>query len=163
MIKEYIDEMLNKKYIRFNILFYVISIFIIKKFNKEFRFYIDYRAFNAFIVFNRNVFSLIKEIFIKLCAARIYNKFDIIVVFNKIRIKKNYKKKIIFLIKYDFYKYIIMSFDLCNALVTFQIFINDILRKYLNVFCIAYFDDIFIYSNIKKKHVFHVEKILKKL
>ena len=29
---------------------------------------------------------------------RIYNKFDLIVAFNEIRIKKNYKKKVIFLI-----------------------------------------------------------------
>ena len=36
MIKEYIDEMLNKKYIRFNISFYIASIFIIKKFNEGF-------------------------------------------------------------------------------------------------------------------------------
>ena len=36
------------------------------------------------------------------------------------------------------------------------------LKEYLNVFCITYFDDIFIYNNIKKKHVFHIGKILKK-
>ena len=56
-----------------------------------------------------------------------------------------------------------MPFDLCNAPITFQVFINDVLREYLNVFCIAYFDDILIYSNIKKKHLHHVNKILNKL
>ena len=163
IIKKYIDKILKKKYIRFNTSFYVISILIIKKFDKRFRFYVDYQALNVFIVFNQNAFSLIKETFIKFYAIRIYNKFDIIVVFNKIRIKKDYKKKITFLIKYDLYEYIIIFFNLCNALATFQTFINNILKKYLNVFYITYFDDIFIYNNIKKKHVFHVRKILKKL
>ena len=44
--------MLKKKYIRFNISFYVALVFIIKKLNKELRLYIDYRAFNTFIIFN---------------------------------------------------------------------------------------------------------------
>ena len=76
--------MLNKKYIRLNILFYVVFVFIVKKFNKEFKFYINYRAFNTFIVFNRNASFLIKKILIKFYAIRIYNKFDIIIIFNKI-------------------------------------------------------------------------------
>ena len=41
-----------------------------------------------------------------------------------------------------------MSFNLCNAFITFQTFINNILKKYLNVFCTTYFDDIFIFKNI---------------
>ena len=49
-----------------------------------------------------------------------------------------------------------------NASVTFQIFINDVLKKYLNVFYTIYFDNILIYNNIKKKYVYHVDKMLKK-
>ena len=89
--------MLKKGYIQFNKLLNVVFIFIVKKFNKEFRFYINYRTLNAFIVFNRNAFSLIKKLFIKLYTIRIYNKFDIIIIFNNIRIKENYKKKTNFL------------------------------------------------------------------
>ena len=77
--------------------------------------------------------------------------------------KKNYEKKIIFLIKYDFYEYIIIFFNLYNVLTIFQTFINDILKEYLNIFCITYFNDILIYSNIKKKYIHYINKILKKL
>ena len=119
MIKEYINDMLKKKNIRFSTSFYVALVFIVKKLNEEFRFCVDYRAFNVFIVFNRNASLLIKKTLIKLCAIRIYNKFDIIIIFNKIRIKKEYEKKIIFFIKYNLYKYIIMSFNLYNVFITF--------------------------------------------
>ena len=84
MIKKYIDDMLKKEYIRFNISFYAVFIFIVKKSNEGFKLYIDYRVFNILIVFNRNASSLIKKIFIKFCAARIYNKFNIIIIFNEI-------------------------------------------------------------------------------
>ena len=59
---------------------------IVKKSNKSLKVYVNYRALNALIIFNKNVFLLIKEILIKLYTARIYSKFDIIAVFNEIRI-----------------------------------------------------------------------------
>ena len=53
-----------------------------------------------------------------------------------------------------------MSFELCEASFSFQKYINDVLREYLNIFCIAYIDDILIYSNFLKEHKNHVKKIL---
>ena len=45
-----------------------------------------------------------------------------------------------------------MSFGLTNAPVTFQIFINNILRKYLDIFIIIYFNNILIYSQTEEDH-----------
>ena len=56
-----------------------------------------------------------------------------------------------------------MLFELINALTTFQKIINEILRKYLNVFITAYLNNILIYFNTEKKHKQHVKKVLKKL
>ncbi len=39
--------------------------------------------------------------------------------------------------------------------------INDVLRQYLNIFVIAYLDDIIIYLIMLKKHVQHISQILK--
>ena len=119
--------MFDKEYIKSSTSSYIASIFIIKKSNEEFYIYIDYQTLNSLIVKNYNAFSLIKEILIKLCAAKIFNKFDIIIIFNEIRIKKRNKEKIIFLIRYNLFEYIIMLFELCNTLSTFQTFINEIL------------------------------------
>ena len=86
-----------------------------KKSNKELKVYINYRIFNVFIILNRNISSLIKETLFKFYIIKIYSKFDIIIIFNKIRIKKGYKKKITFFIKYKFYEYLVILFDFCNA------------------------------------------------
>ena len=84
MIKKYIDKILEKGYIRLSTLLYVASILIIKKSNRGLRLCVDYRALNTLIVSNRNASPLIKETLIKLYAARVYSKFDIIAIFNKI-------------------------------------------------------------------------------
>jgi len=56
-----------------------------------------------------------------------------------------------------------MSFDLINASITFQIFVNNMLQRYLNQFIIVYLNDILVYSKMKKEHVQHVKKVLQTL
>ncbi len=56
-----------------------------------------------------------------------------------------------------------MSFDLINASVTFQTFVNNMLQRYLNQFIIVYLNNILVYSKMKKEHVQHVKKILQTL
>ncbi|KAH0614167.1 uncharacterized protein H6S33_006053 [Morchella sextelata] len=45
-----------------------------------------------------------------------------------------------------------MPFGLTNVPATFQYFINDCVRDYLDMFCTAYLDDILIYSDTFEEH-----------
>ena len=54
-----------------------------------------------------------------------------------------------------------MSFGLINASTTCQEMINDALREHLNVFVIAYLDDILIYSQTLEEHKQHVRTMLR--
>ena len=163
VIKKYVDDMLNKDFIRSSTSDFAVSILLMKKFDENLKVCVDYRVFNFLTMKNRNTSFLIREILTRLCVVKFYNKFDIIIAFNEIKIREENENKTVFLIRWKLFEYVVMFFDLCNASKTFQIFINVILRKYLNDFCIAYVDDILMYSNIKKKHVIHVQKILVKL
>ena len=64
---------------------------------------------------------------------------------------------------YDYFKYMIMSFDLNNASVIFQTYINKILTELLNNFCVIYLNDILIFFVEKIDHVDHVKQILERL
>ena len=45
-----------------------------------------------------------------------------------------------------------MPFGLANAPATFQSYMNEALKEYLNDFYIAYLDDILIYSYTQEEH-----------
>ena len=45
-----------------------------------------------------------------------------------------------------------MFFDLANAFVIFQSYVNKALKSYIDVFCVIYLDDVLIYSTNEKKH-----------
>jgi len=92
-----------------------------------------------------------------------YSKFDIIVVFNKIRMRFNNKHKTIFIICYSLFKYIVIFFELYNVSTMFQFFINKIFSFYLNNFCIVYINNILVYSNIKTEYKNYINKVLAKL
>jgi hypothetical protein len=62
--------------------------------------------------------------------------------------------------KYGLYEYLMMPFGLTNAPASFQHWMNKVLSDYLDIFCIAYLDDILIYSDNLKQHRNHVQLIL---
>ena len=56
-----------------------------------------------------------------------------------------------------------MSFELTNAPATFQTYINNVLKEYLDVFVVIYLDDILIYSKNEQEHRKHIREILNAL
>ena len=159
---KYIKAMLNKIFIRINSSSIANFVLFVKKFDENLRFCVDYRQLNSIIIKNKYSLSLMKETLNRICKIKIFIKINIIVVFHKLRMIFDEKWKTIFKIRYNFYEYKVMSFDLANASSIFQHFINDILHEYLNVLCTIYIDDIFIYNNNKKNHIKHVNKILQR-
>ena len=53
-----------------------------------------------------------------------------------------------------------MPYGLTNAPVSFQRFIFTVLEEYLDIFVIAYLDDILVFSKIEAKHIEHNKKVL---
>jgi hypothetical protein len=56
-----------------------------------------------------------------------------------------------------------MPFSLTNVPASFQALINDIFREYLDIFVVAYLNDILIYLINEKDHIKQVNLILKTL
>ena len=56
-----------------------------------------------------------------------------------------------------------LPFELANAPATFQNYINNVLRDLLNVICLAYLDDILIFSRTLEEYSKHVKIVLEHL
>ena len=56
-----------------------------------------------------------------------------------------------------------MSFELTNVSIIFQIYINKVLKRLINVICVIYLNDILIFNENSTKHRLHVQRILKRL
>jgi hypothetical protein len=52
---------------------------------------------------------------------------------------------------------------LTNTLAIFQTYIKEALKNYLDIFCVAYLDDICIYNRFIEKYKEHVRLVLERL
>ena len=84
--------------------------------------------------------------------ARRFIKINICNAYYRIRIRKDNEWKIIFRIRYNQFKYQSMLFDLVNAFIISQYYINRALKSYINVYCVIYLNDVLIYSKIKEQY-----------
>jgi hypothetical protein len=124
--------------------------------NRGLRFYVDYRALNKLIVKNRHALLLIDETINRLSGAKIYTKLDLKDAYHRIRIKAGNKWKTAFRMRYGHFEYIIMFFGLTNTLATFQVYVNETLIELFNIICVAFLNDICIYSDLIEEYEKHV-------
>jgi len=162
-LQQYLKENMWKEFIKELQSSAEYSILFVLKLNKSLKLCVDYRALNNITIKNSYSLSLIAELQNRLQSAQWFTKFNILETFNWIWIKEEDEWKTVFCTRLEHYEYLIMRFNLINASVTFQIFMNNVLWYYLNQFVIVYLNNILVYSKTKKKHVQHVKKVLQTL
>lgn len=162
-LKEYLDENLKKKFIRESKSPAGYPLFFVPKKGGKLRPVIDYRQLNEVTVKNRYPLPLIGEMMDRTRGAYWFTKMDLRGAYNLVRMKEGEEWKTAFRTKYGLYEYLVMPFGLTNAPATFQAFINNVLRDYLDDFVVVYLDDILIFSKTLEEHRKHVHAVLEKL
>jgi hypothetical protein len=162
-LRAWLDENLAKGFIRPSSSHVTSPVLFVKKPGGGLRLCMDYRALNDISVKDRYPLPLIKETLNNLEGMKHFTKIDIISAFNNVRMKKGHEHLTAFLTRFGLFESLVMPFGLTGAPATFQRFINDALREYLDQFCSAYLDDILIYSRTKEEHTVHVRQVLERL
>lgn len=162
-LREWLEENLRKGFIRPSSSPAASPVLFVKKPDGGLRFCVDYRALNALTVKDRYPLPLTKESLNNLKGMRYFTKIDIISAFNNLRIKEGQEYLTAFRTRFGLFESLVMPFGLTGAPATFQRFMNDILRDYLDIFCTVYLDDILIYSKTRSEHIRQVRMVLEKL
>ena len=163
VLKEWIEENLKRGFIRPSSSPAASPVLFVKKPGGGLWFCVDYRALNAITVKDRYPLPLTKETLNNLKGMKYFTKIDIISAFNNLRIKKGLEYLTAFRTRLGLFESLVMPFGLTGAPASFQRFMNDTLRDYLDTFCTAYLDDILIYSKTREEHTRHVCLVLEKL
>ncbi|KAI0994516.1 hypothetical protein K3495_g13666 [Podosphaera aphanis] len=96
-------------------------------------------------------------------SSRWFTKIDVSAAFHRIRVKGD-EWKTAFQTRLGKFEWLVMPFGLTGAPAAWQMWINDLLRDYLDHFCTAYLDDVLIWSDgSKEDHLEKVNKVLEKL
>ena len=125
--------------------------------------YIDYRGLNSITIKNCYPLPLISELLDRLNGATIFSKIDLKDAYYQIQIKEGDKWKTAFYTHYGHFEFLIMPMGLTNIPATFQSYINNALRGYVDDFCVVYLDDILVFSHSNEEHTHHLELVMERL
>jgi len=162
-LDKYVEDFISKGFIRESKSPAGYPVFYVPKPDGGLRLCVDYRHLNEITIKNAYTLPLIQELRDRLQGARWFTKFDIPSAFHRIRIKEGDEWKTAFRTHKGHYEYLVIPFGLTNAPATFQAYINNVLREYIDIFVCVYIDDILIYSRTIEEHVEHVRKVLRAL
>lgn len=160
ILVEEISKLLKAGFIRPSTSPYSAPVLFVKKKDGSYRMCIDYRGLNLITVKNRYPLPNIEDLLNNLRGAKYFSKLDLRSGYHQIRIRKEDVEKTGFSTKNGHWEFLVMPFGLTNAPATFQNFMNDIFRPFLDDFVNVYLDDILIFSKTRKEHIKHIKRVL---
>lgn len=163
VLREYLEENIKLGRIRYSQSSAGAPILFVPKKDGGLRLCVDYRGLNRVSVKNRYPLPLISEILDRVAGAKYFSKIDVQDAYYRIRIKEGDEWKTAFRTRYGHFEYTVMPFGLTNAPATFQHYIHDTLRGLLDIFCVAYLDDVLIFSSSRDEHTGHLKEVLQRL
>ncbi len=138
ILRQYLNDVLAKEWIKHFISSTDVFILFILKKNDNLHLYMNYQDLNKITVKNHHSLSLISETLNRLNQVKQFTKLNLKNAYHRLRIRCEDEWKMMFHTHYDHFEYMIMSFNLINASVIFQTYINKILTELLNNFCVIY-------------------------
>ena len=122
----------------------------------------DYRQLNDITVKDKTPLPTISDLMAIVGSKRpkYFTVLDLKEGYHQIPMAADSVHKTAFRCRYGLYEWLVMPFGLTNAPAIFSRIITQLLRPFLDKFCVAYLDDILIYSATLEEHQQHVRTVL---
>ena len=163
-LHEYITDGLKQGTLRRSEAADACSFFFIDKKDRKLWPVQDYRPLNAVTKKNTAPIPLIPKLVDKLLGAHFFTKLNVQWGYNNIRIHKGDEYKMAFKIPLGLFESLVIMFGLCNALATFQTFMDTQLADLIDTgHVVVYLNDILIFAHTIYKVIKYIHMVLQHL
>jgi hypothetical protein len=162
-LKEQLQELLDKGYIRPSASPWGAPAIFVPKKDCTQRMCVDYHSLNEVTIKNRYLLPRIDDLFDQLKGACVFSKIDLRSGYHQLKIRASDILKTTFITQYGLYEYTVMSFGLTNAPAYFMYLMNKLFMEYLDKFVVVFINDILIFSKNEEEQNKHLHLVLQKL
>ena len=163
VIKEQIDLLLQQGAIEPAQSPWASNVVVVRKEDGKFRMCIDYRMLND--VTRKDSYSTVRvdTALDALSGAIWFSTLDLRSSYHQIEVEERDRDKTSWICKYGQYRYVRMPFGLSNSGATFQRLIDMVLSGISYIFCLAYIDDIIVFSETVEQHFDRLTCVLQRI
>jgi hypothetical protein len=160
VLKQQIQELLDKGWIRESHSMYGAPVLLVRKPSGDYRMVIDYRSLNSQTIRDRYPLPRIDDLLDQLGGSAVYSKLDLASGYHQVAMHPDDIHKTAFNCRYGLYEWTVMPMGLTNAPSGFMRLMTKVFRPYLDKFLVVYLDDLLVFSSSIEEHVEHLRQVL---
>ena len=162
-IDEHLQEMLQQGVITPTSSPWASNVVLAKKKDGTYRCCIDFRQLNNMTKKDAYPLPRTDACLDALSGCCLFSTFDMRCGFHQVSMKEEDSDKTAFITRRGMFKFLTMPFGLCNAVATSQRLVDLVLSGLNLSICLAYLDDIVLFSKTPEEHLLRLELLLQRL
>ena len=136
---------------------------MVKKKDGAWRMCVDYRRVNAATKFDCFPLPRLDEVLDEVAGSSVFSSLDLAMAYHQVPVAPSDVEKTAFITHAGLYEMTKMPFGLCNAPSTYQRLMSIVLRGLMTRICLAYLDDVIIYSRCHYQHLRDLRAVFERL